>query len=315
MSDPDFPWTGIILGAPILGVWYWCTDQYIVQRVLSAKGLNDARLGPIFAGYLKLLPLFIFVIPGVVAYCLSQSGRLELDDSNEALPVLIGTLLPAGVRGLILAGFFAALMSSLSSAFNSCSTLITLDIYKKLRPEASERRLVVVGQVSTILIVILGLLWIPFMKDVSQQLYVYLQSVQAYISPPIASVFLLGIFWKRVNARGAMTALLLGFALGAARLVAELNQASFAEGSALWRLATMNFLHFAVALFVVCTITLILVSLTGRPHSDEQLAGLTFQTTERETAPEPREKRQRTIAIVASIGVLAGVAATWLYFI
>lgn len=314
MSDPDFPWTGIILGAPILGIWYWCTDQYIVQRVLSAKGLSDARLGPIFAGYLKLLPLFIFVVPGIIAYCLTQSGRLELESSNQALPALIAALLPAGVRGLVVAGLLAALMSSLSSVFNSCSTLITLDIYKKMRPEASERRLVVVGQLSTIVLVALGLAWIPLMDKISGQLYTYLQSVQAYISPPIAAVFLLGVFWKRVNARGAMASLLLGFLLGAARLVAELNKASFAEGSALWRLADMNFLHFAVALFVVCTATLIIASFTAPPHSDEQLAGLTFQTTDRARETDPRERRRRTIAILASIGVLAGVGATWIYF-
>ncbi|MBU1919630.1 sodium:solute symporter, partial [bacterium] len=211
LSDPAFPWTGILFGAPILGVWYWCTDQFIVQRVLSGKNMDQARRGTIFGGYLKLLPVFIFVIPGVVAYALAQSGRITLAVPDQALPTLIGTLLPAGFRGLVVAGLLAALMSSLSSVFNSCSTLFTLDIYKKFRPETPEKRLVLVGQIATVVLVGFGLLWIPLMKLISGQLYQYLQSVQAYISPPIAAVFLIGVFWKRVNSRGAIASLITGF--------------------------------------------------------------------------------------------------------
>ena len=157
-TDPDFPWTGILFGAPILGVWYWCTDQFIVQRTLSAVNEDHARRGSIFAGFLKLLPLFIFVIPGVIAYALSQQGALTLEQSDQALPALIGTLLPVGVRGIVVAGLMAALMSSLSSVFNSCSTLITWDIYRELKPDASERQLVWVGRLSTGVLVVLGLL-------------------------------------------------------------------------------------------------------------------------------------------------------------
>jgi SSS family solute:Na+ symporter len=170
MADPDFPWTGILFGAPILGVWYWCTDQFIVQRVLAAKDQDQARRGTLFGGYLKLLPLFIFVIPGVIAYALSQRGQLQLDAPDQALPTLIGVLLPAGIRGLVVAGLLAALMSSLSSVFNSTSTLVTWDVYKKLRPEASERQLVLVGQVTTAVLVLFGLAWIPLMKLISGQL-------------------------------------------------------------------------------------------------------------------------------------------------
>jgi len=276
-SHPDFPWTGIILGAPILGVWYWCTDQFIVQRVLAGRDLDQARGGAIFAGFLKLLPLFIFVIPGVVAYGLSQTGRIELAEPDQALPVLIGTLLPAGLRGLVVAGLLAALMSSLSSVFNSCSTLVTLDIYRKLRPESSERRLVVVGQISTVVLVGLALLWVPFMSRISGQLYQYMQSVQAYISPPIAAVFLVGVFWRRVNARGAMTALIGGFLLGAARLIAELNIDKLGDGL-LFRYADMNFLHFAALLFVVCVVLLVAGSFAAPGASTGKLAGLTFAT-------------------------------------
>ncbi|MBU1073517.1 sodium:solute symporter, partial [bacterium] len=309
MSDPDFPWTGILLGAPILGVWYWCTDQFIVQRVLAARGLDDARGGTIFAGFLKLLPVFLFVIPGVVAYGLAQTGRIELAEPDQALPTLIGTLLPVGLRGLVVAGLLAALMSSLSSVFNSCSTLVTLDIYKKLRPASSERRLVAVGQISTAGLVVLALAWVPFMSRISGQLYQYLQSVQAYIAPPIAAVFLIGLFWTRVNARGALLALWTGFVLGAARLVAELNQDALAGGP-FERYATMNFLHFAAWLFVACSALLVLGSLSGRAPDTERLAGLTYATAGEERLPS----RLRNRHLATSLLLLAGVAAVWLMF-
>src|SRR5687768_3088993 len=225
-SDPDFPWTGILFGAPILGVWYWCTDQFIVQRVLSARDLDQARRGTIFGGFLKLLPLFLFVIPGLIAAALARQGRLQLETPDQALPALVAALLPVGFRGLVVAGLLAALMSSLSAVFTSCATLITWDVYREMRPKASDRQLVIVGQASTAVLVGLGLLWIPLMRLISGQLYQYLQSVQAYLSPPIAAVFLLGVFWRRANAAGAMTALLLGFVLGTARLIAELVKGS-----------------------------------------------------------------------------------------
>ncbi len=316
MSDPDFPWTGILLGAPILGVWYWCTDQFIVQRVLSATNQDNARRGTIFGGFLKLLPLFIFVIPGVIAHALAVSGRLELAEPDQALPALIGALLPAGLRGIVVAGLLAALMSSLSSVFNSCSTLITLDIYKKLHPTASERRLVRVGQVSTAGLVGLGLLWIPMMESISGQLYQYLQSVQGYISPPIASVFLIGIFWRRANSRGAIASLITGFGLGAVRLVAELNKDGLTGW--LYTYADINFLHFAALLFVICTAVLIVGSLSAPPHSDAQLAGLTYATTgQARVAPaSTRRADRRWLQMDRWLTVLlvALVALVWLYF-
>lgn len=307
MSDPNFPWTGILLGAPILGVWYWCTDQFIVQRVLSAKNLENARRGTIFGGYLKILPLFIFVIPGVVAYSLSQQGQLTLNHPDEALPTLIGVLLPTGIKGLVVAGLLAALMSSLSSVFNSCSTLITWDIYKKLHPKAAEKTLVLVGQVSTIVLVGLGLLWIPMMKLISGQIYQYLQSVQAYISPPIASVFLLGVFWSRVNSAGAITALVSGFVLGIARLVLEINKDALGDGFFYWY-ADINFLHFAIFLFVICTVLLILVSLVTPEPEKSQVAGLTFQTIDPlQDAGDVRSRRKDvmfTFALMAIVGLI-----------
>ena len=310
-SDPNFPWTGILFGAPILGVWYWCTDQFIVQRVLSAKDQDDARRGTIFAGYLKLLPLFIFVVPGVVAYALSQRGLITLEHPDQALPTLVAALMPDGLRGIVVAGLLAALMSSLSAVFNSCSTLITWDVYKKLHPAASERRLVVIGQASTAILVGLGLLWIPLMKLISGQLYQYLQSVQAYISPPIAAVFLLGVLWRRVNAHGAMAALIGGFILGVGRLVAELNR----DGLSGWMhtYATINFLHFAVLLFVLCTAILIAVSLMTAPPPPEKVEGITFDTTQR-TTEGPRGRGWRRTDVVLSLLLALGVGAIWLYF-
>ncbi len=304
-THPDFPWTGIIFGAPILGVWYWCTDQFIVQRVLSAAGVDQARRGTIFGGFLKVLPLFLFVIPGVIAYGLAKKGLLTLGSPDEALPAMIAQLLPAGLRGLIVAGLLAALMSSLSSVFNSCSTLVTWDLYRKLRPDASERQLVWVGQLSTVVLVCFGIAWIPVMKSLAGgTLYTYMQSVQAYISPPIASVFLLGLFSKRLNATGAMAALLTGFVLGFARIATEIAKVDHL-------FATMNFLHFAIALFVVCSVILVVVSLLTPAPDEAKLAGLTYATTEGELESDPGWRRTDGIATVVLVLIVLTVWAVF----
>ncbi|SMD37358.1 solute:Na+ symporter, SSS family [Reichenbachiella faecimaris] len=274
ISNPDFPWTGIIFGAPILGVWYWCTDQFIVQRVLAAKNIQQARKGSIFGGYLKMLPLLIFVIPGVIALALSQKGELLLNTPDDALPMLIKVLMPAGLKGLVLAGLLAALMSSLSSVFNSCSTIFTLDIYKKIKPESTEKHLVLVGRIATVGLVFFGLLWVQFIDNISDQLFKYLQSVQAYISPPIAAVFLLGIFFKRLNSKGAMASMVTGFVLGIARLIGEVNKTDL-QG-AFFYFCDINFLHFAIFLFVICVAVLILVSLLTQRPNYAQIEGVTF---------------------------------------
>jgi solute:Na+ symporter, SSS family len=305
-ADPDFPWTGILFGAPILAVWYWCTDQYIVQRTLAAKSTGEARRATFFAAGLKLLPLFIFVVPGVIAYVLAQRGALRLEDPDSALATLIGQLLPAGVRGLVVAGLLAALMSSLSSVFNSAATLVTMDVYKRLAPHHSERRLVLVGQAATVLMVLFGLAWIPVMDVISDQLYVYLQSVQAYISPPIAAVFLFGVLWPRANARGALAALFMGLVLGMARLVLELSGAS-TEG---WigRLVAMNFLHFAILLFLLCAVVLVAVSLATRPPDAARVEPLTIKAERTGAVAAP------TTDIALSLLLVGLVAAAWLYF-
>lgn len=265
-SHKDFPWTGILFGAPILGVWYWCTDQFIVQRVLAGKNIDEARKGSIFAGYLKMLPLFIFVIPGVIAYALSVGPdpalSFPLEDGkpvyDAALPVMTMELLPAGMRGLVAAGLIAALMSSLSSVFNSCSTLVAFDIYKVHFPSTTDERLVQVGRIATAVLVLLGLAWIPLLKVIEGGLFQKLQSIQSYISPPIAAVFLIGLFHKRINARGARYSLITGAVLGVSRLVLELMKDRL-DGFLFW-FVDVNFLHFALLLFVICTLVLIAVS-------------------------------------------------------
>src|SRR4029079_17438772 len=213
----------------------------IVQRVLAARNIQEARRGTIFAGYLKILPVFIFVLPGIVAAALYQDVRSGQADS--AYPILVTRLLPIGFKGLVLAGMLAALMSSLASAFNSCSTLLTWDVYRKLRPNASEARLVEVGRASTIVLVGLGLAWIPLMKYVSPQLYIYLQSVQAYIAPPIAACFLFGVMNRRLNGTEAVSALITGLVLGTLRFVRELSRSHLTPGSATMWFASVNFLH------------------------------------------------------------------------
>lgn len=303
-SDEDFPWTGILFGAPILGVWYWCTDQFIVQRVLAARGIPQARKGTIFAGYLKLLPLFLFVLPGVFAYALSIGPDPVLTFPTEngekvydaALPLMTMQLLPVGLRGLVVAGLIAALMSSLSSVFNSCSTLFTMDIYRKYYPQTGDKRLVRVGQIATVALVLLGLAWIPLLKILEGGLFQKLQSIQSYISPPIAAVFLLGLFYPKLNGRGAKASLLSGAVLGALRLILELTQVELPVYLA-W-FVEMNFLHFALFLFVVCAVILFVASLKGPRLSPEQAAQLTYQKGGK------REKATRANVVLTVILVL-----------
>jgi SSS family solute:Na+ symporter len=312
-SHPDFPWTGIVFGAPILGVWYWCTDQHIVQRVLAARNVAEARSGTIFAGFLKILPVFIFVLPGIIAAALYADVRGGAADT--AYPALVTRLLPAGFKGLVLAGMLAALMSSLASAFNSCSTLLTWDVYRKLRPGASEARLVAVGRLTTVGLVGLGLAWIPFMKYVSPQLYIYLQSVQAYIAPPIAACFLLGVLYPRLNGAGALAALWTGLVLGMARLVLELARGRLPRGT-LWAwFATVNFLHFAALLFVLCAAILVAVSLATAPPEPARVAGLTVAGgRSAEAGRGGAGTARRRLNVVLSVVLAATLGVLWIVF-
>jgi solute:Na+ symporter, SSS family len=310
-NHPEFPWPGMIFAPPIVGLWYWCTDQYIVQRALAARDERQARRGSIFASWLKLLPFYIFIIPGVMAFALANTGQLDLPSADQAFPRMVMALIPTGFKGLVAGGLLAALMSSLAAVFNSCSTLFTMDIYKKIRPQAPEKKLVLVGRIATGVVVITGVVWIPLMKLISGELYHYLQSVQAYIAPPIAAVFLLGIFYKRINAKGAMTTLVGGFSIGMIRLVAELNKGAL-TGWLHW-FATVNFLYFAIFSFLGCIVVLVVVSLlTARP-SYEKIQGLTYGTT---VAADKAASRASWgyKEVILSFVVLAVVAFTLMYF-
>ena len=311
MNHPDFPWTGIFFGAPILGLWYWCTDQAMVQRVLGARNETEARGGTMLAGLLKITPVFVLVLPGVIAKALYADVS-----GDNAYPLLVLRLLPSGLTGLMVAALMAALMSSLSATFNSSSTLITFDVYRKLRPQASEAQLVRVGQVATLMMVVLGILWVPFIRTLSSQMFVYLQSVSAYISPPIAVVFLFGVFWPRANKQGAFAALVIGAVLGAARFIFEVLRARpiVAESPLLSGLVAINFLHFAVVLFVVATIVLVGVSLATPPPPPTQLRGLTFATLEGGYARTESERASMRWQAPLSIGLMLLVVALWVVF-
>ena len=311
LSDPNFPWAGILFASPIVGIWYWCTDQHIVQRCLAGKNEQQARRGTLFAAYLKLLPFFIFLIPGLIAYSLAQQGKLHLTDANQAFPTLVRDLLPTGLRGLLAGGLLAALMSSLASVYNACSTLFTMDIYQKIKPEASNQELVKVGRITTAVVVILGMVWIPLMSKISGVLYQYLQSVQSYLAPPIAAVFLLGVFSKRINSKGAFTAMVVGFLIGVLRIVLELDRANL-TGFA-YSFATINFLYFCIILFLVSIAILIIVSLFTEKPSEAQLNGLTFATTVSADKAKSRASWNATDVWLSSI-VIVLIVGIFIYF-
>jgi SSS family solute:Na+ symporter len=311
LDHPDFPWLGMLLAPPIVGIWYWCTDQCIVQRVLAAKNESHARRGTILASYFKLFPIFIFFIPGVTAYALAKTGQLNLPAADQAFPAMVKLLLPAGIRGLVVGGLLAALMSSLAAVFNSCSTLFTMDIYKKLKPQSSEKTLVLVGRIATGVVVVCGILWIPLMKFISSELYHYLQSVQAYFAPPIFSVFLLGLFWKRINSRGALTALIGGFVIGMLRLAAEIFKDKLSGW--LYTFADVNFLYFCVYLTLLCIGMMIVVSMLTRAPDYEKIQGLTYATTVAEDKKASRASWNKR-DVILSLVVLVIIALVMILF-
>lgn len=257
ISDPDFPWTGILFGAPIIAFWYWCTDQYIVQRLLSARSINDARRGTLLAAFLKILPLFILVLPGLIAVALYP--EINGDEAYSAL--IAGDILPVGLKGIVVAGLLAAIMSSLAGAFNSTSALFTNDFYKVKYPESSERKLVLVGRLATTAIVVSAILIVPLVKLISAHIYLFLQSVQSFVSPPITAVFLFGFFSKRMNSRTAILTLIIGEAIGVSRLFLEIlsNIGISLHPMFIWILG-ISFLHFAIFLFVLSVVIIIVLN-------------------------------------------------------
>ena len=295
LFDPsETPWLGVLLCSPIIGLWYWCTDQYIVQRVLSARGLKEARRGTIFAAYLKLAPVFIFLIPGMIAVALFRQKYPGFEsigtNPQGAFPVLVSNLLPIGLRGLVLAGMLSALMSALASLFNSTATLFTVDFYKRLRPQSSEQHLVRVGRFATGAVVVIGMIWIPIMQSMSKQLYSYLQLVQSLLAPGIAAVFMAGIFSRRVTPKSGLVGLATGFTLGMLRLLLQaLHQSAGVEWPSLIQLfVDINWLYFSFLLFVFTCMVIFAVSQVTPKAPPEQIEGLTWRTVSREAVAAER---------------------------
>jgi len=319
-KNSDFPWLGIIIASPIVGIWYWCTDQYIVQRSLAAKNLTVARRGAIWGAFLKVWPVMIFLIPGLIGAALHSRGTITIPMGEggvlagaQVFPTMVTTLLPTGLRGLVVGSLMAALMSSLSSLFNSTAALFTVDVYEKLYPKASERHLVSVGRVATCVVVGLGLLWIPVMPLISKGgLYVYLQSVQGYLAPPITAVFLLGLFNKRVNGKGAVWGLGLGFVLGLGKLTI---QALFGEGKIenpvfLATIGDFNFLYFSGVLFLICVIAVLVASYMSPAPDLEKIKGLTYAAVDKKALRESYTKGD----LIATGITLALIIGMYCYF-
>lgn len=321
MNDPQFPWTGLLFGGTIVGIWYWCTDQYIVQRTLAAHNIKIGRRGAIFGAYLKLLPILIFLIPGIIAFALTIQNpeAFSVDKADRAFPMLVKTLLPVGLKGLVAGGLMAALMSSLASVFNSCSTIFTIDIYKKLKPEKSEKQLLTIGKIATAIIVLLGIIWIPIMEKIGGGvMYQYLQNVQSYIAPPVTAVFLLGIIWKRVNSKAAIVTLMAGLVLLVLRLGSEIYyQPQISSGEnvegILFAFATINFAHMAIVMFIFSVILCVSVSLATAEPNYETIKGLSFGTLSAQDKQDSRSSYS-VIDIVLSILLVIIVIAILSYF-
>ncbi len=328
-GDPwydKFPGVGVIFGASIIGFWYWCTDQHIVQRALAAKNLNNARKGTIFAGFLKILPVFMFLIPGMIAAALRAKGMVIFSDNNEAYGSLVGYLLPMGIKGIVVVGFIAALMTSLAAHFNSSATLFTIDFYKHYRPETSEHKLVWVGRIATISVVLLGLVWIPIMKSLGSVLYEYLQNVQSLIAPAIAAVFLLGVFNRKITPKAGEWGLIIGFVVGMLRLGLMVfdpgthfdtlanklvTDATFRHG--LFTILNYNWLNFCVFLFFLTMAIMIVVSLFTSKAGEQQLQGLTYFSQSPEQMAETKNSWS-LLDVITSLVVVAACVAFYIYF-
>ncbi len=382
LSDPDFPWLGVLIASPIIGIWYWCTDQYIVQRTLAAKDLATARRGALFGGLLKVWPVLIFLIPGMIGWTLDKkfnrgaeipemsetfsrditkeqevqaeralNDRLrelnsttsadvkkgffimrELKDKkidgetvkaftiqgDQVFPTLVTSLLPTGIRGLIVACLLAALMSSLASLFNSSAALFTVDIYEKIRPGQSPKHLLTVGRVATVVVVGCGMVWIPVMAKISDGgLYQYLQSVQGYLAPPITAVFLLGLFWKRMNSAGATAALVVGFGLGMVKLTLQsfygAAEGKISDPAFLAAIGDFNFLYATGVLMIISVIVMVVVSLMTPPPTEAQTRGLTYGSIHHLAEDEIKDSWNFGNKLLAGL-ILLLVGGMYLYF-
>ncbi len=328
-----FPWLSMLFCAPIIGLWYWCTDQYIVQRALGAPNETVARRGAIFASFLKLAPVYLFIIPGMVCYALAKSGKVPAlgvmigadgkvisSVAQGSFPMMVQYLLPPGLRGLVVAGLLSALMGSLAGVFNACSTLFTVDLYEKWRPGASQHQLVRMGRMATAGMVVVALAWIPVIKG-SAGLYTYLQAVQGYLAPPIFVVFFLGVFFKRMNAKGALWAMIVGFVLGIFRMLVDTPvalglwglQDGYAHGSFLWIVNSIFFQYFSVLITIISAVVMVVVShMTAEPDYG-RIRSLTFETVTAEDKANTRASWSWK-EVAGSAVVLVCILGAYLYF-
>ncbi|HLR24577.1 MAG TPA: sodium:solute symporter [Fodinibius sp.] len=328
--NSNYPWLGMLFAAPIVGLWYWTTDQYIVQRALGAPNEKEGRRGTIAAAFLKILPVFIFIIPGIIAFAIAKSGEVAIiqqelmnaqgeiinQNAQASFPLLVAHILPIGVRGLVVAGLLAALMSSLAGVFNASSTLFTMDFYSKFKPDASEKHLVRMGRLATVVMVIIGLLWIPVIQG-SRGLYDYLQGVQSYLAPPIFVVFFLGIFFKRLNKQGALSALFVGLFLGIFRLAIDtpvmLGDMTYTEGSFFWIINNIFFQYYSLFIFLVCIAVMFGVSYMTAPPSYEKISGLTYGTLTEEDKALSRSS-WNWVDVTLSVLLVGIILFIYIYF-
>ena len=329
--NSDYPWLGMLFAAPIIGLWYWCTDQYIVQRLLGSSNLSEARKGTIAAAFLKLLPVFIFIIPGMICIALAKTGKIDMisnvlldsngetinENAQQAFPLLVSAVLPIGIRGVVVAGLLAALMSSLAGVFNASSTLFTMDFYSKLKPKSSQEELVKVGRIATVIMIFIGLMWIPVIQG-SRGLYNYLQSVQGYLAPPIFTVFFFGVANKRLNAKGCLSALTIGFIMGLFRLAVDtpvslMSDFSYKEGTFFWVVNNIFFQYYSLLIFIVSAITMVVVSYFTEEPDKKSIKGLTFFTLSEDQKNKDRSSVS-TNDIVMTIVVLLLILFAYIYF-
>ena len=322
ISDPTYPWPGVLGGSVIIGLWYWCTDQYIVQRVLSARDMKQARRGALFGGYLKLMPVFIFLLPGMIAAAMVKTGDLTLPlladgtpDPNTAFPVMVRELLPAGIKGVVLGGALAALMSSLASLFNSSATLFTVDFYERLFPGKTQKHYLTVGRIATVTVVLLGIAWVPIIKAgmLGDSLYDVLQNMQGFIAPAIVAIFFLGIFTKQITPTGGFIGMVLGFSVGMLKLVLQFTPDSVSAMPVLGFIRDVNPLYFSCLLLAFTVVIMFALSFVTKNKSDEELVGLTYASITPEQKAEVRASWS-SWDIVHTVVILGLIAAAYIYF-
>jgi SSS family solute:Na+ symporter len=340
--NDHFPWLGMAICAPVIGLWYWCTDQYIVQRALGAPNEQIARRGSIFAAFLKLFPVYLFIIPGLICYALVRTDNVpatseltkivQIDSTDQKIheeaksviqrsfPLMVKDLLPMGLRGLVVAGLLSALMGSLAGVFNACSTLFTVDLYQKWKPNATQHQIVRTGRIATAAMVVIALAWIPVVKG-ANSLYEYLQSIQGYLAPPIFVVFFFGVFFRRLNAKGCWWAMVVGFVLGVFRMLVDTPvtmkmpgfEHGYAPGSFLWIVNNIFFQYFSILITLVSAVVMVVVSYMTEPPSEAQIKSLTFGTATEEDKRKTRESWDWR-DVLASAFVLAAIIGAYVYF-